>query len=89
MRTYGTDARRILGQAQGAGDLGQDFGATITASELLWSVQREWVQCAEDFLWRRTRLGLRLPEQEFEKVDAFIRTARAAVPGKSPVLQGE
>ena len=89
VRTYGTDARRILGQAQGAGDLGQDFGATITAAELLWAVQREWVQRAEDFLWRRTRLGLRLQEQEFEKIDAFIRAARAAPPGKSPVLQSE
>ncbi len=75
-RTYGTDARRILGQAQCAGDLGQEFGATITAAELLWAVQREWVQCAEDFLWRRTRLGLRLREHESKKIDAFIRAAR-------------
>ena len=89
VRTYGTDARRILGRAQCSVDLGQDFGATITAAELLWAVQREWVQCAEDFLWRRTRLGLRLHGQELEKVDAFIRKARAELPEMSPVLPDE
>ena len=89
VRTYGTDARRIRGQAQSSVDLGQDFGATITAAELLWAVQREWVQCAEDFLWRRTRLGLRLPGQELENVDTFIRKARAELPEMSPVLPDE
>ena len=31
IRAYGTDARRWLGTAKSAQDLGQDFGATLTA----------------------------------------------------------
>ena len=88
VRTYGTDARRILGQAVDASDLGEDFGATITAAELEWSVQQEWVRRAEDFVWRRTRLGYRLSPAEVERIDQFIHVNRTtqgdnAKPAKS------
>ena len=59
VKTYGTEAKKILGAAQTQNDLGEDFGATITARELDWVVDHEWVQSADDFLWRRTKLGLK------------------------------
>ena len=36
VRAYGTDAQIILGEAKAASDLGEDFGATLTAAELTW-----------------------------------------------------
>ncbi|EBA16717.1 aerobic glycerol-3-phosphate dehydrogenase [Roseobacter sp. SK209-2-6] len=81
IRAYGTEAWEILGDAKSAADLGQDFGATITARELDWAIAREWVRTGEDYLWRRTKLGLRLDEAQRAAVDAYIQdqlTQRAA-----------
>ncbi|KUP92012.1 glycerol-3-phosphate dehydrogenase [Tritonibacter horizontis] len=77
IRAYGTEAWEVLGNAKRAEDLGQAFGATITARELDWVVAREWVRTGEDYLWRRTKLGLRLTEPEAAAVDAYIRAAAA------------
>ena len=60
----GTEARAILGDAKSAEDLGADFGATVTARELDWAMANEWVRCADDFLWRRTKLGLKLNKKQ-------------------------
>ncbi|MGR3760233.1 glycerol-3-phosphate dehydrogenase [Roseobacteraceae bacterium NS-SX3] len=72
IRAYGTEAWDVLGGAKSAEDLGQDFGATITARELDWAVTREWVRTGEDFLWRRTKLGLRLDEAQRAAVGTYI-----------------
>ncbi len=60
VRCYGTEARAILGRARRAEELGVDFGATLTEAELRWLVEREFAVTAEDILWRRTKLGLRM-----------------------------
>jgi glycerol-3-phosphate dehydrogenase len=79
VRSYGTDSRALLGGARSAADLGGDFGATISGAELAWAMDREWVRSGEDFLWRRTRLGLRLSQTEARAIDAHI-AARLAHP---------
>lgn len=59
-RAYGTDARSWLGEAQGMNALGKHFGAGLTAAEVDWLLTREWAASADDILWRRTKLGLRI-----------------------------
>ncbi|MCB4456435.1 glycerol-3-phosphate dehydrogenase [Leisingera sp. McT4-56] len=73
IRAYGTEAWEVLGEAKSAEDLGQDFGATITAQELDWAIAREWARTGEDYLWRRTKLGLRLDEAQRAAVDDYIQ----------------
>ena len=77
IRAYGTEAFDVLGNAQNITDLGAHFGNTVTAAELDWAIAREWVGTGEDFLWRRTRLGLVMSDTEAEAVDAHIREATA------------
>lgn len=77
VRAYGTDAHTLLGQATEAEDLGEDFGATLTAAEVAWQMDREWARRAEDVLWRRTKLGLRLDEAQVERLDAWMAARRA------------
>lgn len=60
VRAYGTDAERLLDGATEAADLGRDFGATLTEREVAWLRDREWARTAEDVLWRRSKLGLRI-----------------------------
>ncbi|MCB1517467.1 MAG: glycerol-3-phosphate dehydrogenase [Hyphomicrobiaceae bacterium] len=62
IRAYGTDAFEMLDGAGSASDLGQSFGATLTAREVDWMVNREWARTADDILWRRSKLGLRIDD---------------------------
>jgi len=41
--------------------------------ELSWSIRNEWTQNADDFLWRRTRLGLKLKDVEIKQIAHFIK----------------
>jgi len=77
VRAYGTEARDILGDAKAAADLGQDFGATLTQAELRWMMTREYVRTAEDAVWRRTKLGLRLSKDQIATIDDWIKTQEA------------
>ncbi|WP_085807095.1 glycerol-3-phosphate dehydrogenase [Roseovarius albus] len=72
IRHYGLEAWDILGDAKTVEDLGQNFGATISERELRWSIANEWTQSAEDYLWRRTRQGLRLSHTETDTLAKFI-----------------
>ena len=84
VRLYGTDAARMLDGARSAADLGERFGSGLTERELAWLRDREWARTAEDVLWRRTKLGLRLAPAEAARVDAWMRGEAArdlAAPG--------
>jgi len=61
---YGTEARAILGRAKTAADLGRDFGATLTEAEVRFLVAHEFARDADDILWRRSKLGLRMSAEE-------------------------
>ena len=73
VRAYGTEAAVLLGEARCQGDLGRAFGADLTEAELRYLVAAEWARTAEDVVWRRSKLGLRLTAEEIGQVDAFVR----------------
>ena len=72
IKAYGTEARDVLGTAKKASDLGQDFGATLTQAEVKWLMSREYARTAEDVVWRRSKLGLRLSQDQIAALDAFM-----------------
>ncbi len=72
IRAYGTEARTVLGEAKGADDLGEDFGATLTARELEWLMDKEYARSAEDVVWRRNKLGLRLSADQIARIDQWM-----------------
>ena len=78
IRAYGTDAWEVLGDAAQAEELGRDFGATLTAREVDWLIAREYARAAEDVLWRRSKLGLRLSSDAVEALDSYIAQALQA-----------
>ena len=63
-RAYGTEAWEILGAAKSTADLGQDFDATLTEAELEWLYSTEYARSAQDAIWRRSKSGLRLNEEQ-------------------------
>lgn len=72
VRAYGTDAFDILGDARSTGDLGTNFGADLYEREVAWLVEREYARTAEDILWRRSKLGLRLPPEAVAALEAWL-----------------
>jgi glycerol-3-phosphate dehydrogenase len=72
VRAYGTEAWIILNDAKTAADLGQDFGATLTAAEVTWLMTREYARTAEDVLWRRSKLGLRLDTAQAQALNDWM-----------------
>jgi glycerol-3-phosphate dehydrogenase len=77
-RAYGTRARRMLGDARCPADLGTDFGAGLTATEIDYLVAAEWAETGEDVLWRRSKLGLHLSAKEIAFVAGYVRGKVAA-----------
>jgi glycerol-3-phosphate dehydrogenase len=72
IRQYGTESQSIFAGCQTSKDLGQNFGNEIFQRELDWAIANEWVSCADDFLWRRSKLGLRVDSKEKSKIEHYI-----------------
>jgi glycerol-3-phosphate dehydrogenase len=79
-RSYGTRARDILKGATSFADLGRHFGATLTEAEVRFTIATEWTETADDMLWRRSKLGLRLTPQQAEELAAFMREQQSISP---------
>lgn len=76
VKAYGTDARLLLGDARNMDALGRDFGADLTEREVLWLMKHEFAASAEDVVWRRSKLGLRLDARQIAALqDWMTRTA--------------
>ena len=76
--SYGSDARRVLGSARRAEDLGRMFGYGFSERELDWLVNEEWALTGEDVLWRRSKLGLHLDGDATRAIMALLAGCRAA-----------
>ena len=62
----------MLGQARKPADLGTHFGAGLHAAEVDYLTANEWARDADDVLWRRTKLGLRMTPEESETLRAYM-----------------
>lgn len=80
IKAYGTDAFELLGDSENSKDLGVSFGATLTEKEVIWLIKNEYAKTADDIIWRRSKLGLRLSDQEVvilsEWIDDNLTTLR-------------
>jgi glycerol-3-phosphate dehydrogenase len=77
-RAYGTRAFVLLGRAASLAELGRLFGADLHELEVDYLMREEWARTAEDVLWRRTKLGLRLGKAEAKELDAWMDARRGS-----------
>ncbi len=75
---YGTRASKWLGSAKSLADLGQSFGAGLTESEVRYLMAHEWARSADDIVWRRSKLGLRLSAGEIAALEDWIAANHVA-----------
>lgn len=78
-RSYGGLSSAILGEAKRPSDLGQHFGADLYGAEVRHLIDNEFARTADDVIWRRTKLGLRLSVAEIETLDDYIAGALARI----------
>lgn len=73
---YGTRTAKLLGTAKSMADLGRDFGATLTESEVRYLISHEWACTAADIVWRRSKLGLRMSASDIAALDDWLAAQR-------------
>jgi glycerol-3-phosphate dehydrogenase len=72
---YGSRLSEVLGDAASLEALGQDFGAGLHEREVRYLMDKEWAQTAQDVLWRRGKLGLRLDAGQVDRLSDFMASA--------------
>ncbi|MBL6931890.1 MAG: glycerol-3-phosphate dehydrogenase [Rhodospirillales bacterium] len=70
--TYGTLSTQVLGGAESQSDLGHHFGAGLYQREIEYLIEFEWARTMEDILWRRTKLGLRMSDEEITGLSSWL-----------------
>ena len=75
LRAYGTQIYRIFDRVTTVYELGCDFGAGLTAREVDYLVREEWAVTADDILWRRTKMGYRLSQEQVAALSAYLEDA--------------
>ncbi|KVE44997.1 glycerol-3-phosphate dehydrogenase [Burkholderia sp. BDU5] len=81
-RAYGTRAERVIGRAKSLAELGAELAPGLHEAELRYLRDAEWATCADDVLWRRSKLGLHVAPGTLDTVtavlDAWFGAAREA-----------
>lgn len=71
-RSYGTLAIKFLGKAQTTQELGQHFGSDLYQAEVNYLIEQEWARHANDILWRRTKQGLHLNDEQKTQLQDYV-----------------
>ncbi len=73
IRTYGTKAHIMTRDIKGNTDFGVHFGHGLYVFEVDYLLAEEWAETAEDVLFRRTKMGLFLSQEEVDRLEAYIQ----------------
>ena len=60
-----------MGDAKSRADIAPWFGP-LSAAEVRYLMKHEWARTADDVLWRRSKLGLKLSPPEKEALAQFM-----------------
>jgi len=78
-RAYGTRVEVLLDRCGVLADLGAEVAPGLYEAELRYLMAHEWAACAQDVLWRRTKLGLHLRPGVASRIDAWMAAERSAM----------
>ena len=70
---YGTRSFKIFAPDGKPLNPGIDFGGGLTQIEVEHLIEHEWATTPDDILWRRSKLGLRLSEQQKDVLENWLR----------------
>jgi glycerol-3-phosphate dehydrogenase len=81
VRTYGTHTFQLLNGVFLLEDMGNDFGSGLYEKEVIYLIENEWAMDVDDILWRRTKMGLRLTDEQKILLTSFIKTKHTSLVG--------
>ena len=87
-RTYGTRIHVLLNNRHTLHDMGEPLAEGLYPAELEYLMNFEWASSSTDILWRRTKLGLHVPEGTAQKVDEWFAAKRYKNDNKLMVAAG-
>ncbi|MEH6451946.1 MAG: glycerol-3-phosphate dehydrogenase [Psychromonas sp.] len=73
---FGTYTWHLLEGSTSETDLGQHFGSGLYSREIDYLMDHEFAKNSEDVLWRRTKLGLYLDQQQQDEVTNYMNNPR-------------
>ena len=76
-RRQGTRARSMLDGAAAMDQLGPALGGGLYGLEVDWLMAEEWAREPEDVLWRRTKFGLHMSDDERAAVGDYMAKSRS------------
>jgi len=82
-RAYGSRVTQILGESDSSDALGREVAPDLYETELRYLVAREWAVTADDVLWRRSKLGLRLNADAVRAVDEWLSVHAESIRARS------
>jgi glycerol-3-phosphate dehydrogenase len=69
---YGSRIEAVLAGASGPAGMGREILPGLYEIEVRYLMANEWARCAEDVLWRRSKLGLHLGAGSAATLDAWM-----------------
>ena len=72
-KSYGLLCLGFLTNKTSMESLGFNFGKNLYEAEVDYLIEHEWATCADDILWRRTKLGLFLTQEQTKKIEQYIK----------------
>jgi glycerol-3-phosphate dehydrogenase len=75
VRAYGTRLDRVLADVREPAALGERFGDELTAAEVRYLMRHEFAETADDVLWRRSKLGLRVGADDAARLSQFMEAS--------------
>ncbi|AMO57821.1 glycerol-3-phosphate dehydrogenase [Endozoicomonas montiporae] len=75
-QSYGTLCIEWLQGAQSLDDLGQHFGADLFSAEVDYLIRTEWAYEVDDLLWRRSKLGMFLSDDQIRELERYLKQKR-------------
>jgi glycerol-3-phosphate dehydrogenase len=79
---FGTLSWQLFEGYQSEAEFGIHFGSGLYSREVDYLIDHEFAKTAEDILWRRTKLGLYLSQEQQANVASYIQTYRNVSVGK-------
>ena len=79
-RAYGSRLSVLLAGTQSLADLGEEVLPGLYAAEIRYLMRHEFAHTGDDILWRRTKLGLRVPPGSAAQLDAWMERERIRHP---------
>jgi len=91
-RSYGSRMAVLIGETTDIAGLGEAVLPGLYEAELRYLMAVEWARCADDVLWRRSKLKLHLPDNAATVLDAWMaaqngRGSRSAGNGPAALFE--